>query len=130
MIEQTELVVTKWQYTPLPHFNDAVDELTNKVTFEVMKKTSSEKKGIACRFSCIFYFEAAIILDYVAENSYVIDFEEVIDKKELHTMIRNTYTLFNQKYDLRKLGTILQNKSLKMIDETSFELESVLRLLN
>ena len=130
MIEQTELVVTKWQLKEPLNYKEASDELNSFVSFDVMKKTAPTKKGIACRFSCQFIFKDDTVLDYVAENSYVIDIEEVIDKKELHTMIRNTYALFKEKFDLRKLGTMLQNKSLKMVDETKYDLDPVISLLN
>ena len=95
------------------NYNEAADELNSFVTFEEMKKMAAAKKGIACRCSCRFEFKDVTILDYVSENSYVIDFEELINKQELHTMISNTYTLFKEKFDLRKLGTLLHNKTLK-----------------
>ena len=130
MIEQTELVVTKWQFQEPLNYKEASDELNSYVSFDIMKKTAPTKKGIACRFSCQFIFKDDTVLDYVAENSYVIDIEEVIDKKELHTMIRNTYALFKEKFDVRKLATMLQNKSLKMVDETKYDLDPVISLLN
>lgn len=129
MIEQTELVVTKWEFIQPLNYNEAIDELNSFVTFEVMKKTAATKKGIACRFSCRFDFKDVTILDYVAENSYVIDFEELINQQDLHTMISNTYTLFKEKFDLRKLGTLLHNKTLKMIDVTKYDLDPVILLL-
>jgi uncharacterized protein YajQ (UPF0234 family) len=131
MIEQTELIVSKWNYQePVNSIEGAGEKLTSEITFDVMKKTAPTKKGIACRFTCEFVFEKQLILEYIGEDSYVIDLEDVIDRNELHTMIRNTYSKFKDKFDLRKLGTVLQDKTLVMIDETKYELDPVLQLLN
>lgn len=129
MIEQTELIVSKWDYTPPVKPIEEEEKLTSFISFDVMKKRAATKKGIACRFSCRFDYDDENILEYVGEDSYVIDFEEVIDKNELHTMIRNTYSKFKEKFDLRKLGTVLQNKTLIGIDETKYDLDPVLLLL-
>lgn len=129
MIEQTELIVSKWNYTPPLKPIEEEEKLTSFISFDVMKKRAATKKGIACRFSCRFDYDDENILEYVGEDSYVIDFEDVIDKNELHSMIRNTYSKFKEKFDLRKLGTILQNKTLIGIDETRYDLDPVLLLL-
>lgn len=130
MIEQTELIVSKWNYQePLNSIEDAGDKLTSYITFDVMKKRGATKKGIACRFTCEFIFEKQLILEYTGEDSYVIDFEDEIDRNELHIMIRNSYTKFKEKFDLRKLGTVLQDKTLVTIDETKYDLDPVLELL-
>ena len=94
-----------------------------------MKKRAPTKKGIACKFTCRFFSEGETILEYVGEDSYVIDFEEVIDKNELLKMIRNSYSKFKEKFDLRKMGTALQNRSLKALDETSIDIDAILPLL-
>ena len=65
----------------------------------------------------------------MAEDSYVIDLQDVIDKSELQRMIRNSYSKFKEKFDLRKLGTVLRNKLLLPFDETKYDLEPVLLLL-
>lgn len=130
MIEQTELVVSKWLYNPSVNTIVDWDKLSSSVSLDVMKKRAATKKGIACRFSCEFVFENETILEYVAEDSYVIDLEDVIDKNELQTMIRNSYTKFKEKFDFRKLGTVLQNKSLIAFDEKMYDLDPVLLLLN
>ena len=131
MIEQTELIVSKWNYQPPVNSIDDTEELlTSYITFDVMKKTAPTKKGIACRFTCEFIFEKQAILEYVGEDSYVIDLDDVIDRNELHSMIRNSYSKFKEKFDLRKLGTVLQDKTLVTIDETKYELDAVLKLLN
>lgn len=131
MIEQTELVVSKWAYNPpLNPLEDTPDKLTSYITLDVMKLRAASKKGIACRFTCEFVFEKRTLLEYVAANTYVIDLPDFIDRNELQTMIRNTYSLFKDKFDIRKLGTVLQDKTLLPFDESRYDLEPVLALLN
>lgn len=130
MIEQTELIVSKWNYQPpLNSIEGAGEKLTSHISFDVMKKRTSTKKGIACRFTCEYVFEKETILEYMAEHSYVIDHADIIDKSELQRMIRNTYALFNEKFDLRKLSTILSGQNLPVIDETNYDLDPILLLL-
>ncbi len=130
MIEQTELIVSKWLYKPPVNSIDKNEEqLTSYISLDVMKKRTATKKGIACRFSCEFVFEKETILEYVAEDSYVIDWQDLIDKNELQIMIRNSYTKFKEKFDLRKLGTVLMHKTLLPYDETKYDLDPVLLLL-
>ena len=130
MIEQTELIVSKWLYKPPVNSIDKNEEqLTSYISLDVMKKRTATKKGIACRFSCEFVFEKETILEYVAEDSYVIDWQDLIDKNELQIMIRNSYTKFKEKFDLRKLGTVLINIPLLPFDETKYDLDPVLLLL-
>ena len=130
MIEQTELVVSKWLYRPpAGSLEDAGEQLTSYISLDVMKKRAVTKKGIACRFTCEFVFEKETILEYVAEDSYVIDLPDIIDKNELQTMVRNSYTKFKEKYDFRKMGTVLQDRSLVPFDETRYDLDPVLLLL-
>lgn len=131
MIEQTELVVSKWAYNPpLNPLEDTPDKLTSYITLDVMKLRAANKKGIACRFTCEFVFEKRTLLEYVAANTYVIDLPDFIDRNELQTMIRNTYSLFKDKFDIRKLGTVLQDKTLLPFDESRYDLEPVLALVN
>ncbi|MBP6286926.1 MAG: hypothetical protein KA409_08425 [Ferruginibacter sp.] len=131
MIEQTELLVSKWEYNPpLNTLEDTPDKLTSYITLDVMKLRAASKKGIACRFTCEFVFEKRTLLEYVATNTYVIDLPDLIDRNELQTMIRNTYGLFKDKFDIRKLGTALQDKTLLPFDESRYDLEPVLALLN
>ncbi|MEP7108224.1 MAG: hypothetical protein ABI760_09575 [Ferruginibacter sp.] len=129
MIEQTDLIISKWDYHPPANFIEAEEKLSSFIEFDVMKKRAPTKKGIACRFSCRFDFENETILEYVAADTYVIDPEDIIDKNELHTMIRNSYSKFKEKFDLRKLGTVLRNTSLTPLDETKYDLDPVLALL-
>ena len=97
MTEQTELVVSKWEYNPPLNFIET-GELSSSISFEVMKKRTAKKKGIACRFTCEFVFEKKKILEYVAGDTYVIDLADAIDKSELQTMVRNCYSKFNEKF--------------------------------
>ncbi len=129
MIEQTELIVTEWHYYPPERVIDETALIHEVTSLDVQKKRASTKKGIACRFRCRFTFENKIILNYVGEDSYVIDFEEVIDQHELLTMIRNSFSKFKDKFDLRKLGTVLQHRSLKPLSESMINIEAILPML-
>ena len=129
MIEQTELIVTRWHYQPPANSMAAQEKISNFTSLDVMKKRAGTKKGIACRFSCRFVIENETILEYVAEDSYVIDMGDVIDKNELLKMIRNSYSKFKEKFDFRKSGTVLWNKSLRALDETGIEFDAILPLL-
>ena len=73
MIEQTELIVTEWHYHPAVNSPEDPQKISNFTSWEVQKKRAGAKKGIACRFSCRFVIENETILEYVAEDSYVID---------------------------------------------------------
>jgi len=130
MIEQTDLVVDKWAYkAPLNSIDDE-EKLTSQLSFDVMKKRAATKKGIACRFTVEFIFEQETVLEYMASDSYVIDLEDVIDMNELHTMVRNSYNKFKDKFDFRKLGTALQSQPMVDFDERTYDLNPVLHLLN
>lgn len=129
MIEQTDLVVTEWNYTLPMIASETEQKITSFTTFDVMKKRVSTKKGIACRFSCRFEFGQETVLEYVGEDSYVIDLIDVIDKIELLRMIRNSFSKFNEKFDFRKLGTVLQHTSLSPLDESNIDLDAILPLL-
>jgi hypothetical protein len=129
MIEQTELNVNKWEYAQ-PQNLPAVNEHYADVTYlEIQRKSTSEKKGIACRFTCIFKLGDLKILEYVGQDSYVMDPEDGVDKKELLAMIRNSFSKFTDKFDLRKLGTVLQNSSLRPPDEAEMNLDELLARL-
>ena len=129
MIEQTELIVTEWHYHSPANFHEAEDKMLSFTSLDVMKKRASTKKGIACRFTCHFVIENETILVYVGEDSYVIDFADVIDKNELLTMIRNSFSKFKEKFDLRKSGTILRDRTLAPLDESNIDLDTILPLL-
>jgi hypothetical protein len=129
MIEQTELIVTEWHYYPPQGDIDEktiIEELTH---LDVQKKRASTKKGIAFRFSCRFTLEKKLILNYIGEDSYVIDFDEVIDEQELLTMIRNSFSKFKEKFDFRKLPTVLKDRSLLPLNESMVDIKAILPLL-
>jgi len=129
MIEQTELIISEWNYHPPANFIAGEKKITSHTTFDVMKKMAATKKGLACRFSCRFDIGNETILEYVGEDSYVIDLEDSIDKGELLTMIRNSFSKFKEKFDIRKLGTVLYTTTLSPVDETKIDLDAILPLL-
>ena len=130
MIEQTELVITKWQYhPPVNSIEEGPEKLFSSISFDVMKKGTSTKKGIACRFTVRFQLENKTILEYVGEDSYVIDLQDIVEKSELQRMIRNSYSKFNEKFEFKKLGTVLRDKSLLPFDESKYDLDPILALL-
>jgi hypothetical protein len=109
--------------------DDEPEKLFSSVSFDVMKKRAATKKGIACRFTVRFEFQNETILEYVGEDSYVIDLQDIIDKNELQKMIRNSYSKFQEKFEFKKFGTVLRNKSLLPFDETKYDLDPILDLL-
>ena len=130
MIEQTELVVSKWEYLA-PLVPAVADEYYSDHTYlDVQRKRAPTKKGIACRFTCVFTLNEQVVLEYVAQDTYVIDLDDVIDKNELFSMIQNAYSKFSEKFDLRKLGTVLQNSSLRALEEEEMNLDSLLPQLD
>ena len=129
MIEQTELVVNQWVYTPPENLPDAGEKVISELSFDIMKRRNSIKKGIACRFTCKFSAGDRTILLYQAEDSYVIDLNDVVDGNEILTMIRNSYSKFNEKFEMRKLNTILHDRAILPLDESKIDLEQLLLLL-
>lgn len=128
MIEQTEMMVTKWQMH-VSEIEVDVKNITNHTTLQVMKKRNAIKKGIACRLTARFAYGNIPVLEFAAEHSYVIDFDEVITQTELANMIRNSFMQFNEKFEFRKLGTILHDQNLVPIDENALDLDTILPLL-
>ena len=129
MIEQTELVINEWTYIP-PGTTDSLEEINSELSLEVMRKSAATKKGLACKFTCRYFNGDKTILIYVAQDSYVIDLEDKIDAAEVHRMIRNAYSKFKEKFDLRKLGTVLQHASMHPFDETKMDIHEILHFLN
>src|SRR5436190_2576154 len=129
MIEQTDLVVDEWIYIP-PSTLDSIDKITSDLTLEVMKKTAPSKKGLACRFTSRFVNGKDLILLYIAQDSYVIDVEDKIDATEIRRMIANSYSKFKEKYEFRKLGTVLHSTPLKIFDENNLDIREILLLIN
>lgn len=130
MIEQTELVIKEWIYLPISSEINHPEKITSNLTLDVMKKTALNKKGIACKFTSKFVLGKDPILMYVAEDSYVIDIADVVDKNEILKMIRNSYSKYKEKFEFRKLGTILQNHQLNPLDESNINLDAIFKLLN
>ncbi|MES1220875.1 MAG: hypothetical protein ABUT20_35570 [Bacteroidota bacterium] len=129
MIEQTPLVVNEWIYMPPSDLSDGGNKIVSHLSFDVMKKRTLTKKGIACRFSCRFTKGIDTVLLYVAEDSYVIDIADVIDKTEVLRMIRNSYSKFKEKFDLRKMGTVVQDIPLSLLEEHKIDINSIVPLL-
>ena len=129
MIEQTDLVVDEWIYIPPAH-PGSIEKISSDITLEVMRKSAPEKKGLACRFTSRFVNAQDTILLYVGQDSYVIDLEDKVDSNEIRRMIRNSYAKYKEKFDLRKLGTVLHNTELKMLDELHLDIEQIISLLN
>ncbi len=130
MIEQTELVIRTWKYhPPVNSKEEERKKISGTITLEVMRKRAGTKKGIACRFTTEFVIENEMILEYTTEDSYVIDLQDIIDKNELHTMLRNSYSKCKEKFDFKKLDTILWNESFPPFDEKKYDLDPALVLL-
>lgn len=122
------MVVTEWHYhEPFEAGNDA--KLSSDTSLDVMRKRAYGKKGIACRISCVFTLAGQTILECAGEHSYVIDLEDQVDKNELRKMFRNTFQQFKEKFDLRKLGTVLRDTNLKELDEFMIDYDSILPML-
>ena len=129
MIEQTELVIIGWDYKEPARPIRADDSVENYISVDVMKKRNGIKKGVAFRFRAIFVFKNETILDYMGEDSYVIDFEDVVDKSEVTRMVRNTYAKFKEKFDFRKIGTALQNWNIRTLNESAVDIDAIVPLL-
>jgi len=112
MIEQTELVITEWIYLPTAISTETDAKITSQTGLDVMKKRNSLKKGIAVRLTSKFSIGKDPVLLYVAEHSYVIDFEDAIDKAELTRMFKNSFAQFNEKFEIRKLAWYCSSKLL------------------
>ena len=129
MIEQTPLVVIEWIYLAPPHLEENGNEVSNFTSLDVMKKRAATKKGIACRFTNQFRVNDKVYLNYVAEDSYVIDLEDVVDKRELVTMLSNSYSKFEAEFNKRRYTTAFINHSLDPFDVNRANLDAILPLL-
>ena len=129
MIEQTVLEISKWDYNEPSEPIEDRERILNFTSLDVQKKRNSQKKGLACRFTGQFVFEEAVLLEFVGEHSYVIDFHEVIDKNELLKMIRNSFTMFYEKFEFMKHTTVLQDRELTPLNESLIDLDAILPLL-
>lgn len=129
MIEQTEMLITGWDYHPPSQPITTDSRVSSATSLDVMRKRASNKKGIACRFTCHFKIDGERVLECIGENSYVIDLEDVIDRQELLRMIRNAFTHFKEKFDFRKLGTVLSDKTMGPLNEAEINLDVMLDML-
>ena len=129
MIEQTEMEITAWHYYPPTKPVIEETKIISYTDFDVMRKRASTKKGIACRFTCQFKIGDETVLEMVGENSYVIDFEDFIDRQELLKMIRNAFEKFNEKFNFRKLATVLSDKTLSPLNESRIDIGAILPML-
>lgn len=129
MIEQTEMLITGWDYHPPKQSITAESRISSATSLDVMRKRASTKKGIACRFTCHFKIDEERVLECIGENSYVIDLADVIDRQELLRMIRNAFTLFKEKFDFRKLGTVLADKTMGPLNEAEIDINLILPML-
>ena len=92
MIEQTDLEVIEWKYTPPALPIEDQSKVLHSVDLQVQQKRTAEKKGIACRYTVQFVFDTKTILIYTGEDTYVIDLDDVVDRQELITMLRNSFS--------------------------------------
>jgi len=130
MIEQTATEVKTWNYLPPSRPIKEDETMPNFVSLELQPKRKDGKKGFISRFNCRFVLENNTLLEYIAEDSYVIDETDFIDKQELLRMIRNSYTKFNAIFELRRLNTVLRNRSMIPLNESAINLDAILPLLN
>tara|TARA_R110002050_G_scaffold141251_1_gene266280 strand:- start:34687 stop:35079 length:393 start_codon:yes stop_codon:yes gene_type:complete len=129
MIEQTALETTIWNYTPYPSPIEETQLIPNVISLEVQKKRNSQKKGIALRFTTKFTYEDHLILEFSGEHSYVIDFNEDIDRAELRKMIRNSYQMFKDAFDFKKLNTTLNQRELQQFKDSEVNMDGILPML-
>ena len=129
MIEQTEMMVTNWDYHPPTKPITKESRMASSTGLDVMRKRASTKKGITCRFTSHFKIDGELVLECVGENSYVIDFEDHIDKNELLKMIRNAFSNFKEKFDFRKLGTVLADTTMSPLNEADIDIDTILPML-
>jgi hypothetical protein len=127
MIEQTDLVINEWIYMPP---TDREGKVSSTLVLEVMRKSAPGKKGLACRFTCRFVNGSDTVLLYIAEDSYVIDLEDKVDRNEVLKMLRNSYSKLKEKYEFRILGTALQNTPIPPLQEMNLDVEAIVHLLN
>ncbi len=129
MIEQTPLAVVEWIYLDPGNIDREKDVVANTTSFAVMKKRKGEKKGIACRFTSLLTVNNKIYLNYIGEDSYVIDLADTIEKSELVTMISNSYEKFEAEFNKRKFTTAFISYSLGPFHVNQVDFDAILPLL-
>lgn len=123
------MIITGWDYHPPVQAITPESLISSATSLDAMRKRASTKKGIAFRFTCHFKINGERVLECIGENSYVIDLEDVIDRQELLRMIRNAFSNFKEKFDFRKLGTVLSDKTLGPLNEAEIDLGVLLEML-
>ena len=129
MIEQTDLVVDEWIYLP-PAIVENAEAISSDVSLQVQRKSASTKKGLACRFTCVIQYQSTVILSFIAQDSYVIDLDDVVEADEVRRMIKNSYSKFKEKYNFKRLGTVLQDIELGEYNEQILDVEEIVGFLN
>jgi len=130
MIEQTPLQVIEWIYLTPGTIDEKDDVIANNTSLAVMKKRKGDKKGIACRFTSVFTVNQKIYLNYIAEDSYVIDLADKVDRQEVTRMITNSYGKFEAEFNKRKFTTAFINYTLYPFDINNVDLDAILPLLH
>ena len=130
MIEQTPLVVVEWIYLDPGIIDKEKDVIANSTSFEVMKKLKGDKKGLACRFGTLVTVNGKIYLNFIAEDSYVIDMADIVDRKELITMITNSYSKFEAEFNKRKFTTAFISYTLSPFYAEKVDVDTILPLLH
>jgi hypothetical protein len=129
MIEQTPLVLVEWIYLDPGVVDKEKDRVANSTSFEVMKKRKGNKKGLSCRFSTLVKVNDKIYLNYIAEDSYVIDLTDNVDRNELVTMITNSYGKFEAEFNKRKFTTAFISYTLSPFNVHGVDFGAILPLL-
>jgi len=130
MIEQTPLSVTEWIYLDAGNIDEKKDIVANNTTLAVMKKRKGDKKGIACQFTSLFTVNQKIYLNYIAEDSYVIDLADIVNRQELVTMITNSYSKFEAEFNKRKFTTAFISYTMRPFDVNNVDFDAILPLLD
>ena len=110
MIEQTKLVIGKYLYQPLVSImEDEEEKLPSFIEFDVIRKRAIKKRDLPAGLPCGLFIIIKSSWN-MAEHSYVIDLQDVIDMNEFEGMIRNSLYKFNEKFEYRRFGTLVSNK--------------------
>jgi len=129
MIEQTPLKVVEWIYLDPGVIDKEKDPVANSTSFDVMKQRKGDKKGLSCRFSTQVKVNDKIYLNYIAEDSYVIDLADNVDRAELVTMVTNSYGKFEAEFNKRKFTTAFISYTLSPFNVNLVDFAAILPLL-
>lgn len=126
MIKATPLKVIHWEHNP-PTKTVIAEDSYKMIPLRAIKKTNTPGKGIGMRFHHRRFVKNDTILSYIAELSYVMDEDDVVDETEMLKMFRNAYIQYQNEFFKLSEGTLLS--PLKAWDETKLNLASLLSLL-